>query len=415
MRHRTRGSSDVCAVVRFVPASVLLAAAFAACSSSGGTANTAPRAPAATPTPSPTPINTTVPTPTATPTHSPSPTPTPTASPTRTPTPTPTPTPTATPVPTGLAAHSIFVAEQADNNITIYPPNPTGTLNELPIVQINGSNTGLAMPDGIAVDAVGRIYVANRSGGGGSGSITVYAANPSLGMVNEAPIATIAGPDTGLNNPSGIALDAGGKIYVTNITNTITVYAANPSGTLDETPLGTIAGTNTGLDEPFGIAVDAAGKIYVADELGGSSGSITVYPANPSGTLNETPLATIAGSSTALGNPLGIAVDASGKIYATNSLPSTVTVYVANPSGTVNEAPLATIGGSATQLGTPVSVTLDPTGKIYVLSSYGGTTNNTGAITVFAANPSGTLNETPLGVITGSNSRFYGPLGIAVH
>jgi hypothetical protein len=393
-------------------AAVLLAAAFAACSSSGGTANTTPRAPTVTPTPSPTPINTTVPTPTATPTHSP--TAAPTASPTRTPTPTPTPTATPSPGSSTLAAHSIFVAEQGDNNITIYPPSPAGTLNELPVTQINGSNTGLSTPDGVAVDATGKIYVANRGG-----SVTVYAANP-IGTVNATPLATIAGSNTGLFNPTGIALDASGKIYVSNLTNTITVFAANPSGTLNEAPLATIAGADTGLAEPSGMAFDAAGRLYVANELGGggfNGGSVTVYAANPSGTLDEAPLATIVGSNTGLDNPGGVALDASGKIYAVNDGPgiNTVTVYAANPSGTTNEAPLATITGSATQLAFPSSLTLDATGKIYVVNSDGGGGNNIGAITVFAANPSGTLNETPLGVITGSNSRFYNPTGIAVH
>jgi hypothetical protein len=42
MRHSTFGPSDLRALVRFVPAAVLLAAAFAARSGSGGTANTAP-------------------------------------------------------------------------------------------------------------------------------------------------------------------------------------------------------------------------------------------------------------------------------------------------------------------------------------------------------------------------------------
>lgn len=366
-------------------------------------------------TPTPKPLGTVAVVPTATPTPAPSGSPSPgaTATPTPRPTATVTPTPSATPTAGVLASSSIYVAQSGDNNITIYPPNPAGTVNELPVTQINGSNTGLSMPDGVAVDATGKIYVANRGG-----SVTVYAANP-IGTVNATPLATITGSNTGLSNPSAIALDASGKIYVSNITNAITVYAANPSGTLNETPLATIAGADTGLASPYGVAVDAAGRIYVANEAGGggfSGGSITVYAANPSGTLDEAPLATITGSNTGLTLPDGLALDASGQIYVVNTASTnTVTVYPANPSGTLNEAPLATIGGSATQIGTPTSITLDSTGKIYVVNSYGGGVNNLGAITVFAANPSGTLNEAPIGEITGSNSRMYNPGGIAVH
>jgi len=58
-------------------------------------------------------------------------------------------------------------------------------------------------------------------------------------------------------SPEGVAVDASGKIYVANAGrgSSITVYAANPSGTLNEAPLATITGTNTGLNVASGIAV----------------------------------------------------------------------------------------------------------------------------------------------------------------
>jgi sugar lactone lactonase YvrE len=161
-----------------------------------------------------------------------------------------------------------------------------------------------------------------------------------------------------------------GKIYVTNVAynngnSSLIVYPANPSGTLNETPLGTITGGSTGLIVPSGIAVDANGKIYVTN-----GSSIVVYAANPSGTLNEAPLATIAGGNTGLtgsSGSSGIAVDASGKIYVTTyGVISSICVFAANPSGTLNEAPLATITGSSTGLNEPTGVAVDANGKIYV-------------------------------------------------
>jgi 6-phosphogluconolactonase (cycloisomerase 2 family) len=196
--------------------------------------------------------------------------------------------------------------------------------------------------DGVALDAADKIYVANET----FGSITVYGANPS-GMLNESPLATITGSNTGLTTPRGIAVDGSGLIYAPGgdqfaNAGTITVYAANPSGTLNETPLATIAGNSTGLNVPWGVAIDSLGRIYVANN---NTPSITVYAANPSGTLNEAPLATITGSNTGLNGPTGVAVDASGKIYVANASNATVTIYAANPSGTLNEVPLATLTG----------------------------------------------------------------------
>jgi len=85
--------------------------------------------------------------------------------------------------------------------------------------------------------------------------------------------AVVAACSSGPTSSYGIALDATGRLYVANsATNSITVYAAAATGNV--TPMATIAGSNTGLHLPTGITVDAAGSaIYV-----GNFSSITVYP-----------------------------------------------------------------------------------------------------------------------------------------
>lgn len=55
-----------------------------------------------------------------------------------------------------------------------------------------------------------------------------------------------------MSAPYGVTLDAGGKIYVANYgNNTITVYAANPTGTLTEIPLATRRAPARGLTVPL--------------------------------------------------------------------------------------------------------------------------------------------------------------------
>ena len=118
------------------------------------------------------------------------------------------------------------------------------------------------------------------------------------------------------------------------------------------------------------------------------STSIAVFAANPSGTLNEAPVANIPrNSTTTLNYPWGIALDANGNIYTLDS--GRILVFLANPVGTVSEAPLATIAGSNTQLD-------------------GGNDN----ILESAANPPGTLNEAPVATIAGSNTGLNSPTGI---
>jgi hypothetical protein len=349
----------------------------------------------------------------------------------------PSPTPTASISGALIYAVNFGVTPDLSEDLNVYRGNPIGTLNEAPLATIGGFNTGISDPFGVAVDAVGKIYVANslvdinNDGETAPGSITVFAANPT-GTLNDLPLATIIGSNTGLNSPEAVAVDTAGKIYVANGGDaagggSITVYAANPSGTLNEPPLATISGSNTGLSNGVsGVAVDASGKIYAANA---GSNSITVYAANPSGTLNEVPLGTIAGSNTQLEDPAHIAVDATGQIYVANPgngvIEGNITVYAANPSGTLNEAPLATITGRQTGLTRPSGVAVDATKKIYVANFGSSESGGEGtpptflgsSITVYAPIPpgGGTLNEAPLATIAGSNTGLDGPTGIAVH
>jgi hypothetical protein len=421
-----------------VAALIFLSVVLTHCSNSGGTASTVPN-PTAAPTASPSPSSNPSSNPTSTPsprpsgnpssspTATPSPTAKPTATPTASPTPTPKPSPTATPTPTATpkpaASGQIYVADFAKNSIFVYAANPSGTLNEAPLATISGSNTGLNQPQGIAVDAGGRIYVANDiSNGGGAGIlsaggyITVYAANPS-GTLNEAPLATItpAYPATaGIlpGFPSAITLDSSGRIYLATGDygagggGTVLIFPANPSGTTTQTPIGTI---NTVGFAFTSVALDAARRIYTANPYpqANAPAEVAVFAANPTGVVSGVPVATIVGSNTGEDNPIGIALDASGKVYVANFgdyAPgiSSITVYAANPSGALNEAPLATIAGNNTALIHPTAVAIDATGKIYV--------GNSGAsITVYAANPSGTLNEAPIATISGSNTGLTSP------
>ena len=95
-------------------------------------------------------------------------------------------------------------------SVTIYPAlgNSTGVLNESPTATIQagstGDNTGLNVASGIALDSMANIYVANEGSlNGDLDSITVYASGSNG---NVAPIQTITGADTGLAIPQALAL-----------------------------------------------------------------------------------------------------------------------------------------------------------------------------------------------------------------
>lgn len=292
------------------------------------------------------------------------------------------------------------------NSVTVYAAT-TGRL--APSQRINGSNTKLKTPMGIAVDASGNIYVANSDGA----SVTVYAAGTTG---NAAPIENIHGSKTGLAQPWGLALDPSGNIYVANQdfgsgAYSITVYAAGANGNV--APIRTISGPATMLSCPAGIALDASTppNLYVANNscVGSSTGTyaITVYAGGASG--NVAPIQTISGSSTGLSFPVGIAVDGSENIYVYNwgATGPTITVYAGGANGDV--APTQTIAGNHTTLYHAGGLALDANGGIHAANHSAGGRFSRPAFSVpyFASGANG--NVQPAGALQGRVTKLQAP------
>jgi hypothetical protein len=189
--------------------------------------------------------------------------------------------------------------------------------NIAPDIVFSGANTGLYYPIGLALGSnqyVNYLYVLNATGGSDyAGSVTVYRTYSSG---DPAPVQEIggnsAGDQTGFYYPSSIALDSSNNIYVTNDgsagggSDSVTIYAAGSNGNV--APMATISGPLTQLNLPSGIAVDSSGNIYVANDGsdGGGVDSITVFSPGSSG--NVAPAFTISGALTGLSQPAGIAL-----------------------------------------------------------------------------------------------------------
>ena len=203
----------------------------------------------------------------------------------------------------------VFMTVQDDHAVSVF--RKMAVDNEVPLRLIQGPNTQLADPHGIALDPnTGLIYVTNwgtvadryydeqttiraygqyprygkanwpvgrsanipGSGRNEPASITVYRKDAHG---NVAPLQVIQGPDTLLNWPTDIAVHPErGEIFVANDTgHTVTVYRVDADG--NAAPIRVLQGPNSLIKHPVGVKVDLVNNELWVANLG--SHSATVY------------------------------------------------------------------------------------------------------------------------------------------
>src|SRR6266851_1947757 len=113
---------------------------------------------------------------------------------------------------------------------------------------------------GIALDSAGRIYVADTYN---SRVVRI----DDMNGTNWTSFGTSGSAVGQFMNPSGISIDSAGRIYVMDTGNNQLVRMNDMNGTnwttLTQSPV--INSYIYSLQSPIGVAVDAAGKIYIAD------------------------------------------------------------------------------------------------------------------------------------------------------
>lgn len=137
----------------------------------------------------------------------------------------------------------LYVADSLNSAVNIYDGASilTGSVNAPRT--LSGAATLLSNPQGLQVDALGRLIVANNN----SGSITIYA-NAATVTGNIAPAATITSPAANMAGPSQIFLSTGNELYVADGTaGGIPIFSGVNSANGNITPARDIAGAHTTL------------------------------------------------------------------------------------------------------------------------------------------------------------------------
>jgi hypothetical protein len=224
----------------------------------------------------------------------------------------------------------------------------------------HGASAQFRGPNGIAIDSADNVYVSDGP------NSTIRKITPDGDVTTLAGAAGISGSVDGVGNaahfvfPSGIALDSGGCVYVSDVT---TIRKISPAGVV--TTLAGAAGSFGSVDGigsaarfnwPGGLTVDSASNVYVVD-----SENDTIRKITPTGAVT-----TMAGSAGVNGSadgpsftarfnyPVGIAVDGSGDVYITDSGNSVIRVL----SGGVVTTLAGSVGSRGSSDGTGATARL---------------------------------------------------------
>jgi DNA-binding beta-propeller fold protein YncE len=229
------------------------------------------------------------------------------------------------------ARKEMAVSVEMHNGIVFYRLDADGV--EAPLRAMQGPNTGLADPHGIAWDeAHNEIAIANHGNFRGLAKNTGSGCTPSTALSDDAEVGQYLPPS-------------------------ITVYPANAKG--DQKPSRTIQGSKTQLDWPMGLAMDPVhNEIAIVNN---GDNSVLFYRRTDTGDV--APVRAIRGPRTRINRPMGIAIDTKNdEVWVANFADHTALAF--NRSDNGDQAPKRIIrnapaGTPSAGFGNPMAMAYD--------------------------------------------------------
>ena len=216
------------------------------------------------------------------------------------------------------AKDNLYVADWYNHKVRVIAHGLVSTLAGTTKGDLDGSlaTARFDQPMDVAVSQSGEVFVADWG-------------NNKIKVIANGKVTTIAGSSSGFadgpastakfDKPFGVAVDSVGKVYVADLNNSrIRVISGGMVSTFAGSQKGFADGpaASAKFNDPFDVEVDSSGKVYVADSWGFrvrtiANGSVSTLAGSGAIGNQDGPLLTAT-----FRNILGIALDASGNVYA---------------------------------------------------------------------------------------------------
>jgi len=305
--------------------------------------------------------------------------------------------------PTGVAVDSsgnVYIVDNGNN--LVEKVTPQGQFS----VIAGGGEFQLSSPTGVAVDGGGNVYIANTAYNvvdkvDSQGYFSVFAGGGST-----APAQATTPTAAQLSMPNGVAVDGSGNVYIADSFHNLVEkvdsqgYFSVFAGGGSTAPAQATTPTAAQLSMPSGVAVDGSGNVYIADsfhnlvEKVDSQGHFSVI----AGGGSTAPAQATTPTAAQLSMPNGVAIDGSGTVYiadTSNNLVEKVgTATQATPTFSGLAGPTISYGTATVTLSGTLAAGEIPVANDTVSITVNGvtqttSTNSSGAFTL--AFPTATL------------------------
>lgn len=278
----------------------------------------------------------------------------------------------------------------------------TGSFSELTAPQLTSSGqkvpavtiSGIASPNGIAIDRRGDIWVSSFGG-------SLYEFTPAQVSKSGSPTAAVVISSTvgDLSGAARLAFDRLGDLWVVDYGADKAVEYSPRQLAATGAPVPTVVLSSSSFSEPNGLGFDGAGNLWVVNE--GTPSVVEFSPDQLQRSGAPTPVKTIEGTSTGLTNPWVLAVSPDSKMVYVGNAGNTVTAYPTSGSGDL--APSQTLS----RPGNVGSLAFSASGYLWV-GSTGGTSNGALSAYSYGSGPSGPTSTIASGLP--SPLRAFSPL-----